>query len=293
MRAKINFKTALCVTLITISCSLALAQDVKPEPAKPPAETPAEKPKETPPPKPKPEPASLMEKQVQSLIESLPSSDPVITEESRRELLEIGRPAVPYLLKALETAKPDLRYTIVEILCDLRDERAVNHLIKLLADRDEYTASIASMAARALGRIGSNVAIPPLMKVITSTDVELRYESIRALGLLRAQDALPLIREAVSDTAQTFMNYFIRATAIQALGRLKDAASVKTLIPLLKNTDIEPATEEPIVKYVIKSLEYITDFKTGNISHRTDPKKKEEIIKAWEDWWEKNKQNYE
>lgn len=294
MRDLINLKTALCVTSILLFCNIVMAQEAKPEPVKPAAETPTEKPKEIPlPPKPAFEPAVILEKQVLALIESLTNNDPLITEESRRELLEIGRPAVPFLLKALENAKPDLKYLIIEIISDLRDERATNLLIKFLSNKEDYTASVASVAARALGRIGNAIAIPPLMKVITSTDVELRYESIRALGLLRANDALPLIREAVSDTAQTFMGYFVRTAAIQALGRLNDTASVKNLIPLLKNADIEPASEEPLVKYVIKSLEYITDFKTGNISSRTDSKKKEEVIKMWEDWWEKNKQNYE
>ncbi|MFH1228377.1 MAG: HEAT repeat domain-containing protein [Planctomycetota bacterium] len=307
-----NAKTALSVILaMALFCANAFVADAKtdapkqdepktasspvtPSPVAPIPVAPIPEPvKEPVPPRPSLDPAVILEKQVALLLESLTGNDPMATEEARRELLEIGRPTVPFLLKALETAKPDLRYMVVEIISDLRDERAINYLVKLLADSDEYTASIASVSARALGRMGSNIAIPHLMKSITSTDVELRYESIKALGLLRAKEALPLIKLAISDTAQTFLGYYVRIAAIQSLGWLMDASSVKELIPLLRNTDVEPATEQPVARYAVKSLEYITDYKTGSFSARTDQKKKDEIIKAWEDWWEKNKKNYE
>ncbi|MFA5793643.1 MAG: HEAT repeat domain-containing protein [Candidatus Brocadiia bacterium] len=302
MKSILNIKNTISVILtMSLFCSGAFAADAKTEAPKPapsaitptpvaPIPEPVKEPTQ---PKPTLDPAVILEKQVASLLESLTSNDPTTTEESRRELLEIGRPTVPHLLKALETAKPDMRYMVVEIISDLRDERAINYLVKLLADNDEYTASIASVAARALGRMGNSIAIPHLMKSITSTDVELRYESIRALGLLRAKDSIPLIRLAVSDTAQTFLGYYVRAAAIQALGRMKDANSVKELIPMLRNTDVEPASDEPVARYAVKSLEFITDYKTGSFSARTDQKKKDEIIKSWEDWWEKNKKNYE
>jgi hypothetical protein len=234
----------------------------------------------------------ITEKEISDLINKLSQDDPLIINEARDELIEIGKPSIPLLLKTLEKSKPDIRYLICEILGEIRDERSIVILVKLLQDKEEYTASIASAAARSLKNFADISIIPQLMQVITSTDTELRYESIKTLGTLRAYQALPLIRQMITDTAKTFLGYYVKIAAVQAIGKLKDTLSVKQLIPLLKNTDIEPATDEPFVKYIIKSLEQITNFQTGSFP-KNDDKKKEQIIKKWEEWWEKNKKDYD
>ncbi|MFH1229976.1 MAG: HEAT repeat domain-containing protein [Planctomycetota bacterium] len=234
----------------------------------------------------------ITEKEISDLINELSQDDPLIMNEARNELIEIGKPAISLLHKTLEKSKPDVRYLICEILGEIRDEHSIEVLVKLLQDKEEYTASIASAAARSLKNFADISVIPQLMQVITSTDIELRYESIKTLSTLRAYQALPLIRQMITNTAKTFLGYYVKTAAIQAIGKLKDTYSVKQLIPLLKNTDIEPATDEPFVKYVIKSLEQITNFQTGSFS-RNDDKKKEQVIKKWEEWWEKNKKDYD
>ncbi|MFH0888184.1 MAG: HEAT repeat domain-containing protein [Planctomycetota bacterium] len=232
----------------------------------------------------------ITEKEINDLITKLSQDDLLVMNEARDELIEIGKPAIPLLHKTLENAKSDVRYLICEILGEIRDERSIEVLTKLLQDKEEYTASIASAAARGLKNFANTSVIPQLMQVITSTDIELRYESIKTLSTLRAYEALPLIRQMITDTAKTFLGYYVKAAAVQAIGKLKDTYSVKQLIPLLRNTDIEPATDEPFVKYVIKSLEQITDLQTGSFS-KNDDKKKEQVIKKWEEWWEKSKNN--
>lgn len=264
-------------------------QAVTPTPATPITPTPSAQPKveipeETPLPK-----DGITEKEISDLITKLFSDDLMVTNEARDELKEVGRPAVESLIKALANSKPEGRYRICEILGEIRDSRSVEILTKLLTDKDEHTASVASAAARALRNCADLSVIPYLMNVVTSTDINLRYEAIKTLGVLRAYQALPIIRLAITDTAKTSLGYYVNTAAVQAIGRLKDARSVKQLIPLLKSSDVD-ASDEPFVKYVIKSLEQITDYQTGSFS-RSDDKKKDAVIKKWEEWWKKNKNN--
>ncbi|MEW6025832.1 MAG: HEAT repeat domain-containing protein [Planctomycetota bacterium] len=241
----------------------------------------------------KPLPANgITEKEITDLITKLSSDDLMVMNAARDELKEIGRPAVPPLIKALATAKPDVRYLICEILGEIRDPGSVETLVKLLDDKDEHAASVASAAARALRYCADLSVIPHLMRVVTSTDVDLRYEAVKTLGVLRAYQALPVVRRMVTDTAKTSLEYYVKAAAVQTLGKLKDRASARQLIGLLDNTDIEPATDEPFVKYIIKALEQITGFQAGAFS-RMDDKKKDAVVKKWKEWWEKNSKDYE
>jgi len=231
----------------------------------------------------------ITEKEIIDLIANLSSGDHMITSATRDELKEIGKPAVMLMIKELEKVKPDVRYLICEILGEIRDERSVAPLVKLLNDMDENTASVASAAARALRNCADLSVIPHLMKAIESMDVDLRYEAVKTLGVLRAYQALPIIRKMITDTAKTSLGYYTRSATVQSLGKLKDTHSVRQLIPLLKINDID-ASDEPLVKYVIKALEQITSYKAGSFS-RLDDKKKDIVVKKWEEWWEKNKNN--
>jgi HEAT repeat protein len=171
--------------------------------------------------------------EISLLINQLLNDDPELVDEARAEILEIGRPAVPLLIKALKSDKPALRYMVCEILAEIRDERALPHMINLLKDKKEYTASIASVAARALGRLGEPSVIPHLMEAASSPDIELRYEAINALGILRAQEAITLTLQVLTDTAQTFLGYQIRCAALQALGHLKNKTAVPEKLRLI------------------------------------------------------------
>jgi len=235
-------------------------------------------------------PNGITEKEITDLIAKLASDDLLVMNAARDELKEIGRPAVALLIKALANSKPDARYLICEILGEIRDGSSVETLVKLLDDKDEHTASVASAAARALRNCADLAVVPHLMKAIVSMDVDLRYEAVKTLGVLRAYQALPVIRPMITDTARTSLGYYAKAAAVQALGKLKDARSVRPLIALLDSADIEPATDEPFVKYVTRTLEQITGYQAGSFS-RSDDKKKDAVVKKWKEWWEKNKNN--
>lgn len=235
----------------------------------------------------------VTEQEIDDLINGLSTDNQMDIIDARNELIEIGKPAVPALLAALDKSKYETKFLICEILGGIRDERAVQPLVKLLQEKDEHAASIASAAARSLRSFADNSVIPFLMKTVTSADVALRYESIKSLGILRAQQAIPLIRDYITDTNKTPLGYLVEAAAVEALGRLKDRSAAQRLIALLRNHDVEQASDEPLAGYAIKALERITNYQGMTFSRIDDDKKKEQVIKGWEDWWEKNRKDYE
>ena len=229
--------------------------------------------------------------EIAGYLKQLVNDNPLLQEEARQELLEIGKPAVELLIEALGGERSDLRFMAAEILSELRDERALPALLKLLKDTSGVTSSVASVAARALGRLGNSEVITPLAKCLPTLDVELRYEVVRALGTLRAMESIPQILPLITDTAKTNFGYSVRAAVITTLGKLRAREAAKELVKLLRDNEAEPATEKTILNYVIKALEKITGLSEGPLP-TTDDKKKEEFIKKWEDWWEKHKVEY-
>ena len=232
--------------------------------------------------------AKALKKEISVLIGELGNDKPALTEEAREEILKIGLPTVPLLLKHLKKGDTELRYLICEILGELRDQRAVKSLIKILKNE---TDEVAAAAARALGYLADYSAVPPLMEALDSPDVELRYESIRALGILRAKEAETKIQSALKDTGITNFDYLIKCAAIEALGRLQSKDAVQELIPLLNDQTIEKRTDKPVNEYVLKTLEKITGHNEGSI-YSANEKEKEAIIKKWASWWEKHKTEY-
>ncbi|MBI4712606.1 MAG: hypothetical protein HY762_04805 [Planctomycetes bacterium] len=65
---------------------------------------------------------------------------------------------------------------------------------------------------------------------------------------------------------------------------------------IIRNSDVEEATDMPIARYVVHALIQITDYQTElpsiKLQNPDNTKKKEEIIKKWEEWWEQNKKGY-
>ncbi|MEK7450294.1 MAG: HEAT repeat domain-containing protein [Planctomycetota bacterium] len=234
-------------------------------------------------------------KEITSLIANLTNDNPFTADEAREELLRIGQPAVPFLITALPGGNPELQYLVCEILAELRDHQAVAPLIHILQnEKGEYIEALAAVAARSLGYLADPAAVPSLMESLKSSDVELRYESIRTLGILRAKEAAPEIIKALNDNALTVFGRLVKCAAIEALGRLQNKEAVKELMPLIKDQTVEEAMDEDkktVGEYVIKALEKITEHTEGSI-HSADEKQKEEIIKKWEEWWNAHKTEY-
>lgn len=242
-----------------------------------------------PPPAPAPPPVDLA-RVVEGYIANLESTDPVLATEAYDALREIGSPAVAPLLSTVQAkdTSADAKYMICDLLGELRDRAAVPVLIPILKDPQEHVSSVASAAARALGLLADPSAIEPLREALASTDIELQYEAIRALGNLRAVTTAPDIRKFLaSENKPTAYDRYLSCAAIEALGKMKDKASVKEIAKWIRSAEKERGTERTFSHYAIRALESITDQNLGSLTTSDEDRAKTED--AWSKWWDENK----
>lgn len=254
---------------------------------------------DAPPPQNAPTPAStgdergaLLQKDILAAIGKLNDVDPLVAENARQELAAVGRPAVPALVAALGATPPkpkEVRFVLCEVLGAIRcpEDGAVDALLKALNDPDSYTASIASAAARALGKIGDVRAGPQLLTAVERADPDLRYEAARAIGLIRLDDdaAQDHLIALLDDKGKTQYDYFVRAAAAEALGRIHAKPKAYTgLKRLLDDIQKEESTEREVAWYAAKALERIAGAPQGSLDE-TDEKRREAYSK-WKTWVE-------
>ena len=124
----------------------------------------------------------------------------------------------------------DVRRTAAEALGELGDPRAVESLVRYLADAD---AGVRVAAAEALGRLGDPRAVEPLTRIILAdADASVRRTTAEALGRLGDPRAVePLVRVLADADAS------VRRTAAEVLGKLGDPRAVEPLAQVLADTD--------------------------------------------------------
>lgn len=117
----------------------------------------------------------------------------------------------------------------------LEDRRSLGkgRLDALLKDSDAPTRAL---AARALGRIGLEASVPPLLQATDDADPVVRTEAIFALGQIGA----PAARAKLVSIATSGKTIEERREAVIALGKIrsdKPGASSSSVIPFLKDSN--------------------------------------------------------
>lgn len=151
---------------------------------------------------------------------------PAVRLAARSALVRIGGDgidSVPLLIATLQDpAQPDAaKVPAAERLGELKDERARQALIQALgakspdrppsrtrtlqeffAGRAAAKRNLPAAAARALGRLGDPKAIPPLIDAVPTLQGEGRVAAFEALAALKAREAIPAARKALSEPDQ-------------------------------------------------------------------------------------------
>jgi HEAT repeat protein len=136
-------------------------------------------------------------------------------------LVRYPAPQVTAALRPLlDHKEPELRATAAYVLAEQADTAAAQPLLALLQKRRKREDAFArSQAARGLGRIGYQAAIPALLKALQDDDAQnVRREAAIALGWLtttRTNEVLAALREAAQDE-----DPYLRAAAQTALERI-------------------------------------------------------------------------
>lgn len=119
-------------------------------------------------------------------------------DDAKYVLVRAGALGIPLLRQTLSASEPYLRTTALQLLAQLGPVAAAAgpDVLPLLDD-----ALCAEEAMRTLGEIGTAAAIPRLRPALADPDVGRRAAAARALGLLRDEPSLPVLRRLLADDA--------------------------------------------------------------------------------------------
>ncbi|MFM6406832.1 MAG: NACHT domain-containing protein, partial [Microcystis sp.] len=101
------------------------------------------------------------------------------------------------LNQALKDSDSDVRMNAVEALVEIGSETAIPRLLKTLEHPNKY---IRREAAEALGNIGTETAIPGLLKAFEDSDDDVRREAAEALAKIGSETAIPGLLKALEDS---------------------------------------------------------------------------------------------
>lgn len=160
---------------------------------------------------------------ITGLIEALKIEDNAGARNSAIEaLVQIGEPALEYLLPVLTTPDPDVRKFIIDILGDTKDSRAVPALIARLVDDDDENIRVA--AAEALGKMRDPRAVDALLACLNRHQQGwLDYAAAEALGEIGDQRALEPLLAALDRTN-------LREPVLESLGKIGNANTIDPLM---------------------------------------------------------------
>lgn len=210
-------------------------------------------------------------------------ADPAVRLAARSALVRIdgeGIDSVLLLIAILQdSAQPDAaKVPAAQRLGELKDGRALPALIQALgakslegpppgnlqgffAARAAAKRNLPAAAARALGHLGDPKAIPPLIDTVPTLQGEARVAAFEALAALKAREAVPVARHALSDPDQRVRRW------AAALLREVDA---KEAMPELRQA---LSDEDPGVRLqAVQALESLNDLDSAEKIKEALPK---------------------
>ncbi len=173
---------------------------------------------------------------------SLPSA------ELRRRGLWLLKPCTRRMIGLLSHQDQQLRGEAARALGQIGDQEAVVPLIEALRRQKQD-----EQMAPALAEIGDESALEPLLEAFAQTDREIRSNIALALGAFRDSRAVQVLVSGLGDPDPN-----VRFACVSALGRLRDPASVSPLLGCLGESN------EWIFLNVVDSLALIGDQRASN-----------------------------
>jgi hypothetical protein len=159
--------------------------------------------------------------------------------QARGALIEIGEPAVPVLIKALR--RKDNVKKAIQILCAL-EERAVDHLVRLLDDKDEQTQSMAKSILKSMRNAKASAAVmraeggmEVLLNAIKSGSAEARAEAAKLLAKTGDERAVDALIGALDEPGYDRGTRWILTEALADIG---DARAIEPLERSLRNLSL-------------------------------------------------------
>jgi HEAT repeat protein len=160
------------------------------------------------------------------LIQLLDTQSDRSAEKVIRQLVQVGKPAVPLLIESAKNkALPRIRKWSLQALGAIADDRATPVLTTAL--RDERM-TVRLHALKGLGRIKSKKSIKKVAALLKDDSGGIRVNAIYALIEIGDPSAMTYIRKALSDS-----QWYVRQNACLACGHFKDSKAESKIRKLL------------------------------------------------------------
>lgn len=119
------------------------------------------------------------------LVQDLGSTEEGMSDQTLREFVLAGKPAVPELVKALDHDDPLVRGNAVAALGTIREPSSLIPVTRLLDDEDP---GVRSRVLAALSRFRDPRAVDPLIASLKDADPTFAREAVEVLRVLTGQD---------------------------------------------------------------------------------------------------------
>ena len=165
---------------------------------------------------------------IKPIIQLFMEVDSGIRFAAQRSLHDMGKPAIPLLIEALENDNNDIRSGAATVLGDAKATESVDHLCGLLNSK---CRSDRISALKALNKIASPTSTKYIIKVLKDKDKDIHQACIRALGSIGdAQALMPLLDIAKKDK-DARQHIF---QAIGAISQKSTAVSKDIIVPVIQ-----------------------------------------------------------
>ena len=184
------------------------------------------------------------------LIEALESPNYLLRVSAIDILGEIGNPsALEPLIAALSRSDTRMRLHIIEALGRMQDIRAVEVIVQLLSQMSITDGAGPGACAKALGRIGE-LALETLISVLSNRFHRARTKAYvaRALGIIGSEKAISPLLASLYEDYDDYAEWEMKSSVSAALGMLGEPA-VDPLIRVLRTSG-----KQVVTHWIIRAL---------------------------------------
>jgi HEAT repeat protein len=142
-------------------------------------------------------------------------------EPAKKELIEMGAEAVPYLVEKLDTENAREMHTLTDILKEIGGPA----VLPLIQQLDSENKEVLRTSATILGKIGDPKAAPHLAGILEHPDLRIRSAASTSLGQVGDTTFLGVVVSVLSDSVE-----MVRKSAAYALGELETPGGISALI---------------------------------------------------------------
>ncbi|MEK6236810.1 MAG: HEAT repeat domain-containing protein [Planctomycetales bacterium] len=155
----------------------------------------------------------------------LPENTLPIRQAAQRALAALGPAILDAAAARMKDSACPARAEMAQILGELNDPRAAEHLATVLDDDD---MSLRKEAVFSLGAIGSESSVKPLTDALRDSRWLVRAEAAEALGKVGDAKSLSALLDAAKDEKWT-----VRCSACKALARFADPRAIEALLGMM------------------------------------------------------------